>query len=75
MPIVKQDRVIPFHLLHRGSPFAYTTTVYSQTGGEEKPREQIFFKCGSNKAKTLDGRYVVHIPAHDKVTLCRSEKK
>jgi hypothetical protein len=75
MPIVKQDRVMPFHLLHRGSPFAFTTTIYSQTNGEEKPKEHIFYKCGSNKAKTLDGKYIVYFGSQDNVVLCKQEKK
>jgi len=74
MPVIKQDRVMPFAFVHANAPFAFTTTIYSKSEGVEEPKEHIFFKKGVNKAITSDKRVVVYFAPNDNVQLCKLER-
>lgn len=75
MAIVKQEKIMPFNQLHRGSPFAAVLTLYTKSEGKEDPKEYLFYKLNKHKAVTLDKRVTVHMLATTPVRLCTFSKQ
>lgn len=66
--IVKLDQVIKFSDVPKGRPFFAATTLYTRSKGIDDIREYAFFKTGTSKANTADGKTSVYFAPDEFVT-------